>query len=96
MKNSANMHVTYKMPWKKNDYAESYKYLTNYMRDLNDHISAEDDELFVLAENLFDQQQLDTIYFRFKDIDMELGEARKKALEEMILKIDQKSSIEIS
>jgi hemerythrin-like domain-containing protein len=67
-----------------NDYARSYKILKQYIGDLLDHIAAENDELFVLAESLMDENQLETIYFKFKDIDMELGEERKIEFEEMI------------
>ena len=66
------------------DYEKSYLGLTNYLQDLLDHIAAENDELFVLAENLMEEDDLATIYFKFKDIDMELGEERKKFLEESI------------
>lgn len=59
------------------DFARSYKILKQYINDLRDHIAAENDELFVLAENLMDKNQLESMYFRFKDIDMELGESRK-------------------
>ncbi|MBW6481490.1 MAG: hemerythrin domain-containing protein [Vicingaceae bacterium] len=66
------------------DYARSYKVLKQYIGDLLDHIAAENDELFVLAESLMDEQQLETIYFKFMDVDMELGESRKKEYEQMI------------
>ena len=66
------------------DYVRSYKVLKQYIGDLLDHIAAENDELFVLAESLMDEQDLETIYFKFKDIDMELGEERKQEFEEMI------------
>lgn len=76
----------------KMDYAESYKLLTHYMHDLHDHISAENDELFVLAGNLFSPGQLESIYYQFQDIDRELGWDRKSSLEELILVLyeDQK------
>ena len=54
------------------------------MQDLLDHIAAENDELFVLAETLMEEDDLETIYFKFKDIDLELGEDRKVELEESI------------
>lgn len=66
------------------DYQKSYQELNNYLQDLLDHIAAENDELFVLAENLMDKDDLETIFFKFKDIDMELGEERKIELEESI------------
>ena len=53
-------------------------------QDLLDHIAAENDELFVLAETLMSEDELETIYFKFKDIDMELGEVNKIELEESI------------
>lgn len=66
------------------DYPESYKVLANYLQDLLDHIGAENDELFVLAESLMSEDELETIYFKFKDIDMELGEENKAELEQRI------------
>jgi len=66
------------------DFEKSYKELNNYLQDLLDHIGAENDELFVLAETLMDEDDLETIYFKFKDIDLELGEERKRELEESI------------
>jgi len=66
------------------DFEKSYKELNTYVQDLLDHIAAENDELFVLAETLMDDDELETIYFKFKDIDMELGEERKIELERSI------------
>ncbi|MCB9363394.1 MAG: hemerythrin domain-containing protein [Flavobacteriales bacterium] len=66
------------------DYEKSYKELNSYVQDLLDHIGAENDELFSLAESLIDEDDLETIFFKFKDIDMELGEERKVELEKSI------------
>ena len=66
----------------------SYKELCNYFEDLQDHIAAENDELFVLAESLMSEEELETIYFKFKDIDMELGEENKLELEKRIINFD--------
>jgi len=66
------------------DYEKSFKELNNYLQDLLDHIAAESDELFVLAETLMSEEELETIYFKFKDIDLELGEEQKRELEEKI------------
>ncbi len=66
------------------NYEKSYKDLNNYLQDLLDHIGAENDELFVLAETLLNEEELETIFFKFKDIDMELGEERKTDLENRI------------
>jgi hemerythrin-like domain-containing protein len=67
----------------KHDFSKSYQELQNYCNDLLDHIAAENDELFVLAETLLDETDLETIFFKFKDIDMELGEERKGELEKI-------------
>ncbi|MGE0560549.1 MAG: hemerythrin domain-containing protein [Flavobacteriales bacterium] len=66
------------------EFPKSYNLLQEYCNDLLDHIAAEDEELFVLAENLLSENELETIFFKFKDIDMELGESRKKELEDII------------
>ena len=66
------------------DFPKSFNLLQEYCNDLLDHIGAENDELFVLAENLMDEADLETIYFKFKDIDLELGEGRKFELEKSI------------
>jgi hemerythrin-like domain-containing protein len=66
------------------DYPKSYDTLQEYVNDLLDHIGAENDELFVLAESLLDEDELETIYFKFKDIDLELGEERKRKFEQRI------------
>lgn len=66
------------------NYAKAHKILKQYINDLLDHIAAENEELFVLADNLFSDNEKETIYFKFMDIDMELGEARKKEYEQMI------------
>ncbi len=66
------------------DYKRSYDVLTNYLQDLLDHIAVENDELFVLAETLLEEDELETIYFKFKDIDMEIGDKRKTELEQSI------------
>lgn len=76
--------VTIEEALNEGDFEKSYKELNTYLQDLLDHIAAENDELFVLAETLMDEEDLETIYFKFKDIDMELGEERKVELEESI------------
>ncbi len=60
-----------------NDYPEAHKVFKKYMNELQDHIAVENDELFSMADSLFSEEELDKIYFRFKDIDMELNESEK-------------------
>ncbi len=57
-----------------------------YLSDLEDHISAENDELFVSAEALWSNEESETMYFRFQDMDRELGEERKRDFENRVLK----------
>jgi len=66
------------------DFEISYKELKKYSQELLDHIAVENDELFVLAETLLGDEDLETIYFKFKDIDMELGYDRKNILEQLL------------
>jgi len=69
------------------NYAKAHKVLKQYINDLLDHIAAENEELFVLADNLFSDNEKETIYFKFMDIDMELGEERKKEYEQKIIQL---------
>lgn len=55
--------------------------LKKYLSELLDHIAIENDELFIMAENLFSPSELETLFFRFKDVDMEIGESKKAELE---------------
>ena len=72
----------------KKDYPESYAILKEYCNDLLDHIAIENDELFVLAENILSNEELEKIYFKFEDIDREIGLERKVELEAIILNSD--------
>ncbi len=64
-----------------NRFDEAQKILEKYVDNLLDHIAIEDDELFSMAEHLFSPDDYEKIYFRFKDIDAALGEAKKLELE---------------
>lgn len=70
------------------EYEKAQSLLNNYINGLLDHIAIEDDELFVMAESLFTEDQLDLIYHKCKDIDFELGEQRKMELEALIKNIE--------
>mgnify|MGYP003948728103 CR=1 FL=1 len=70
---------------KEKKFESSYRVLQTYSSDLLDHIGAENDELFVLAESLLDDSELETIYYKFKDIDIELGVDKKEELESIIV-----------
>lgn len=61
-------------------FEKAYKLLCTYINELLDHIAAENDEVFVMAETLFSAAELETMYFKFMDIDAELGENKKAEL----------------
>ena len=77
-----------------NQLEKAYGLLCIYMNELLDHIAAENDELFVIAESLLSKEDQESIYFRFKDIDVQLGESRKEhlctILEDIDLNLDLK------
>ncbi|TAK32221.1 MAG: hypothetical protein EPO28_17835 [Saprospiraceae bacterium] len=52
-----------------------------YLSDLTDHISAEDDELFVAVDSELTGAEREKLYYAFLDKDRELGEETKKKYE---------------
>ncbi len=70
-------------------FSKAYAILCTYMDELLDHIAAENDELFVMAESLLSEAELETMYFKFKDIDLELGESRKVDLCRLLNSIEE-------
>ena len=65
------------------NYEGSTKLLNKYTEMLLDHIAVEDDELFQMAETLFDDKELEKMYYDFQDIDIELGLQIKHNFEKM-------------
>ncbi|MCC7158215.1 MAG: hemerythrin domain-containing protein [Ignavibacteria bacterium] len=65
------------------NFGEGASLLSKYTDLLLDHIAVEDDELFQIAETLFDDNELEKLYFDFQDIDRELGFDNKIELEKM-------------
>jgi len=55
--------------------------MMEYLLQLSDHISAENDELFVAAEEVFSEEEREKIGFLFEDHDREQGVERKRELE---------------
>ena len=55
------------------NYKESDELLNDYLDMLINHISVEDDELFLMAESLLNESELDKLYNDFQNIDRELG-----------------------
>ena len=71
------------------DFEVSYQRLSAYAEILLSHIAVENDKLFVTLDSILGDESREIMYFHFKDIDIELGEERKKELEESILKITE-------
>lgn len=63
------------------NYAEAHTVLKRYLSELLDHIAIENDELFIMSENLLSEAEHENLYYRMKDADRELGEERKKEWE---------------
>jgi hemerythrin-like domain-containing protein len=72
----------------KGQYGQAYTILVTYMNELLDHIAAENDEFFVIAESLLSDEELEKMYFKFLDIDVELGEGRKEELRNLLSEIE--------
>ncbi|HLG34587.1 MAG TPA: hemerythrin domain-containing protein [Bacteroidia bacterium] len=64
-------------------FTEAQGELEKYANALLDHIAVENDEVFVMAETLFSENELEDIMYRFDDCDRDLGEKQKLELEEL-------------
>lgn len=65
-------------------YDDAQKQLNQYTEALLNHIAVENDEVFQMAESLFDDGELDNLGFRFNDCDRELGDTQKQELAECV------------
>lgn len=65
-------------------HSEAFNALLHYREELLTHIAAEDDELFPMADNLLSEEEKERLYFRFTDLDRELGTEVKKELTEWL------------
>ena len=63
------------------EFEQVQKQMDIYAEMLLDHIAVENEEVFLAAESLFSESELEHLDFRFQDIDRELGDAKKSALE---------------
>jgi len=66
------------------NYPEVQKKLNIYIRDLQDHIGAENDELFPMMDSLLNTNELEKLYFNCVDKDNALGLTRKEKFENFI------------
>jgi len=70
------------------DYEKVQSTLKSYVADLLDHIGAENDELFVMAESLLTAEELEAMYFDFVDYDREIGDDKKQELCKIPIKVE--------
>jgi len=66
------------------DWNTAYVTFDKYASDLVDHISAENDELFVAAEDMLSDGEKERIHYQFIDADRELGVEQKQLLEGVV------------
>lgn len=71
------------------EFHKLHSVLKQYINDLRDHIAVENEELFIMAENMFSVGELENMYFKFVDIDTELGADIKAELENIPKEIEQ-------
>ena len=64
------------------EYSSAQLQLKLYTEALLDHIAVENDEVFQMAESIFDEKELDRINFRFQDCDNSLGIIKNQQLAE--------------
>jgi len=62
---------------KSGDFEKAGADFLQYLSDLTDHISAEDDELFVAVDDQLTGAEREKLYYAFLDKDRALGEERK-------------------
>lgn len=74
---------------KDKEYDKTQKLLSVYINELLDHIAIEDDELFVMADTLLSEDQLEIVYHKCNDIDLELGVERKEELAAIIKQVER-------
>ena len=66
------------------EYKNAHNEFEKYAEALLDHIAVEDDEVFQMAESIFDDSEIEKIYFRFMDCDKDLGTSDKQKMEAMV------------
>jgi hemerythrin-like domain-containing protein len=64
-------------------FPEVQSQLEKYAGALLDHIAAENNEVFPMAETLFSENEMKDIGYRFNDCDRELGEKLKQELSDL-------------
>src|ERR1035437_4303468 len=61
----------------KREWARTQDLLSRYVDDLLNHIAVENDELFIIAESVFSEEELERMFYNFEDIESQLGKDHK-------------------
>ena len=77
-----------------NDFASTQQFLESYISILKDHIAAENDELFPMAEDIFSKDELDKLYYKCIDKDWDLGIIHKEEMENLINKLQSNEAVQ--
>jgi hemerythrin-like domain-containing protein len=77
----------------RNDFAATQIFFESYISKLKDHIAAENDELFPMAENIFSPDELEKLFYKCIDKDGELGTIRKEELVNLIKKLERDEAV---
>lgn len=67
------------------NWSETRTAFKEYLTMLKDHIGAENEELFVTADQWLNEREKESLYFSFLDKDSQLGSDRKKDYESKML-----------
>lgn len=78
----------------KKDFESTQQLLESYISRLKDHIAAENDELFPMADDLFSRPELEIMYHKCLDWDREMGHRKKEELENMIKNLTANETVE--
>ena len=76
------------------NYNEASLKIDEYTEALLDHIAVENEELFQTAYGLFTEEELENIYYRFVDLDRELGETKKKDFIDLLKLLNKQSQVQ--
>ncbi len=76
------------------NYSEASEKIDEYTEALLDHIAVENEELFQTAYGIFTEDELENIYYRFIDLDRELGETKKMEFTDLLKLLDKQQPVE--
>lgn len=68
------------------EFGETQELLETYITILKDHIAVENDELFPMADDIFNSEELEKLYHKCIDKDREMGFSLKEEWEDRIKK----------